>query len=233
MDNPSPWGLEDSPALVLMLDTGLNCVQLSQAWRKRIGLDLDDESEISLNELFDLNSNPKFQDGLEDALDSSEGLAGARIDLKMAKGLVPASITAWRSIDPDDNRPRVLLIATDINQIADASEELTQLRSQYELILESAGEGVWGLDREGKITFGNRAAKEILGWELDEVMGQRSHDLHHHSHEDGTPYPRNECPIYAALTDGEVHHHCGNPDEKEHGYGRYEEDGTVNDFGDI
>jgi PAS domain S-box-containing protein len=47
---------------------------------------------------------------------------------------------------------------------------------------------------------------EILGWKPEEVIGKRSHDLHHHSHADGSPYPHQECPIYAALQDGEVHH---------------------------
>ncbi len=85
------------------------------------------------------------------------------------------------------------------------SEELAQLRSQHQLILDSAGEGVWGLDKEGKITFGNKAAVEILGWQLDKVLGQSSHEVHHHSHADGSPYPRSECPIFASLKDGEVH----------------------------
>ena len=46
---------------------------------------------------------------------------------------------------------------------------------------------------------------EILGWKPEEVIGKRSHDIHHHSHPDGSPYPHTECPIYAALQDGEVH----------------------------
>jgi len=77
--------------------------------------------------------------------------------------------------------------------------------SQYQAILDSAGEGIYGLDKDGRITFSNRAAIEILGWETDRILGQFAHDVHHHSHEDGSPYPREECPIYAALKDGEVH----------------------------
>ncbi|MCP5093637.1 MAG: PAS domain S-box protein, partial [Gammaproteobacteria bacterium] len=44
-----------------------------------------------------------------------------------------------------------------------------------------------------------------LGWKPEEVIGKRSHDIHHHSHPDGSPYPHTECPIYAALRDSEVH----------------------------
>ncbi|MCW4187212.1 MAG: sigma 54-interacting transcriptional regulator [Candidatus Thiodiazotropha lotti] len=75
----------------------------------------------------------------------------------------------------------------------------------HELILNAAGEGIYGLDVNGLGTFGNAATTEILGWRPEDVIGKRSHDIHHHSHLDGSPYPQAECPIYAALQDGEVH----------------------------
>jgi len=86
-----------------------------------------------------------------------------------------------------------------------ASEDLKRLLKHHQLILDSAGEGIYGLDCEGRITFSNGAATDILGWKIEDVLGQRSHDVHHHSHADGRVYPRDECPIYAALHDGEIH----------------------------
>lgn len=85
-------------------------------------------------------------------------------------------------------------------------DHVAELEARYALLLESAGEGIHGLDAEGRITFGNAAAERILGWKLEEILGQKSHDLHHHSYPDGSSYPRERCPIYAALTDGQVHH---------------------------
>ncbi len=81
-----------------------------------------------------------------------------------------------------------------------------QLAPQHQLILDSAGEGIFGLDRDGRVTFSNAAASEILGWTLEDVIGHVAHDVHHHSHADGSAYPLSECPIYAALKDGQVHH---------------------------
>jgi len=86
------------------------------------------------------------------------------------------------------------------------NDELARLRKQHQLILDSAGEGIYGLDHEGRITFSNAAATAILGWELEDVLGQVAHEVHHHSRADGSSYPRAECPIYAALADGESHH---------------------------
>ena len=86
-----------------------------------------------------------------------------------------------------------------------AHEELAQVQAEQQLILDTAGEGIYGLNADGNVTFGNAATAEILGWEVEEILMRSAHEVHHHSHEDGTPYPRQECPVYAALTDGEVH----------------------------
>ena len=73
-------------------------------------------------------------------------------------------------------------------------------------ILEAVGDGVYGLDCEGRGTFVNAAAVEILGWTPEQVIGKPVHEIHHHTRADGSPYPREECPVYAALRDGKIHH---------------------------
>jgi PAS domain S-box-containing protein len=88
---------------------------------------------------------------------------------------------------------------------AAAFEELAKLEAAHQLILNAAGEGIYGLDADGNTTFGNAATYEILGWHVEDILGQKAHEVHHHSHADGSPYPRTDCPIYAALKDGEIH----------------------------
>lgn len=83
--------------------------------------------------------------------------------------------------------------------------ELDKVRQQNTLILAAAGEGIYGLDCEGRTTFVNPAAAEMLGWEAGELIGQGMHDLLHHSRANGSVYPKEECPIYAAFKDGAVH----------------------------
>jgi PAS domain S-box-containing protein len=86
-----------------------------------------------------------------------------------------------------------------------AYDELARVQTEQRIILDAAGEGIYGINADGKITFGNAATAEILGWKVDDVLTQSAHDVHHHSREDGSPYPREECPVYAALKDGDVH----------------------------
>jgi PAS domain S-box-containing protein len=84
--------------------------------------------------------------------------------------------------------------------------ELTHLMELNSLILQSVGDGIYGIDKNGVTTFSNPAAENLTGWSKADLIDQNSHAVWHHSHADGSHYPAFECPIYAALHDGLVHH---------------------------
>ncbi|MBE7939353.1 MULTISPECIES: PAS domain-containing protein [Ramlibacter] len=75
-------------------------------------------------------------------------------------------------------------------------------QGQLELLLESTGEGVFGIDLAGNCTFINQAAARMLGWTQDQVLGRNMHELTHHSHANGQPYPTQDCPIFNAFRSG-------------------------------
>ncbi|MEM9724857.1 MAG: sigma 54-interacting transcriptional regulator [Pseudomonadota bacterium] len=89
---------------------------------------------------------------------------------------------------------------------ASAAEVFRNFETANRLILEAAGEGIYGVDDGGLTTFVNPAAERMLGWRSEELVGQMAHSMIHHSHECGDHYPINDCPIYAAFHDGSVHH---------------------------
>ena len=66
-------------------------------------------------------------------------------------------------------------------------------------IMNAAGEGIYGLDCNGLMTFANQASVDILGWSVEECIGRSAHEVHHHSHHDGSKYAQKKCPIYAAF----------------------------------
>ena len=82
--------------------------------------------------------------------------------------------------------------------------ELANLRRQHQLILNSVGEGIYGLDTQGNVTFVNPAAASLIGWEMSDLIGKSMHAILHHSKADGSVYPREECHIYAAFKEGTV-----------------------------
>ncbi|MBI4643057.1 MAG: response regulator [Deltaproteobacteria bacterium] len=85
-----------------------------------------------------------------------------------------------------------------------AEKNLAQLQRQHEMILQAAGEGILGLDLQGKVTFVNAAAAKITGYEPEEILGQDCHKLIHYARADGTLYPRESCPSLAVLQSGEM-----------------------------
>ena len=93
----------------------------------------------------------------------------------------------------------------DITERKQAQDAHEKIRRQLQLILDAAGEGINGVDMEGRITFVNPAAAQMVGWTQEELLGQRQHSLMHHTRADGTPFPVEECPISAALRDGRPH----------------------------
>jgi PAS domain S-box-containing protein len=99
----------------------------------------------------------------------------------------------------------VLVNVRDISQRKADEATLASVRHRHQLILDAAGEGILGLDREGRHTFVNPAAAELLGYAPSELLGVQSHPLWHHTKRDGSAYPATECPIYAAIQDGKVH----------------------------
>ena len=96
-------------------------------------------------------------------------------------------------------------IIRDITQRRRAEEILDRLRHLHEVILTQAGEGIYGLDGAGLTTFVNPTAAWSLGYEPSELIEQPMHALLHHSRPDGSPYPVDDCPIYASLRDGLIH----------------------------
>jgi PAS domain S-box-containing protein len=70
------------------------------------------------------------------------------------------------------------------------------------LLLESTGEGIFGIDLDGRCTFVNRAAAQMLGWRTEQVLGHNMHALIHHTHADGRDYPEADCPIFNAFRRG-------------------------------
>jgi PAS domain-containing protein len=205
METSFDWAFRDSPALVLMVDAELVCRGLSGAWCDRIDLEVNEEASIPLDALLALDKSPALRGQLERLFDQGKQISNLPAELRLSEGIVAVTLSAWRVVDLSTQESNLVLLATDADCNTEDADEVAQLRSHHQLILNSAGEGVWGLDKDGKITFGNKAAVEILGWKLDQVLGQSSHEVHHHSHADGAPYPRSECPIFASLKDGEVH----------------------------
>lgn len=116
----------------------------------------------------------------------------------------------WR-MDPDA-RPETAepcLLAPEApargaDPVSHEPEAVQVAERRLSLILDSAGEGIYGLDIDGRTTFVNPAAIQMTGYPPDELLGASQHDLLHHHHADGRPYDSEDCPILACMVHGAV-----------------------------
>jgi PAS domain S-box-containing protein len=91
-------------------------------------------------------------------------------------------------------------------RVAEQTTDLRRLARQNEVLITSVGDGVYGVDHAGRITFVNPSAAAMLGYEHlpDELHGRRAHDLFHAPRDDGSPYPYNGCYVHEAVSAGVV-----------------------------
>jgi len=118
-------------------------------------------------------------------------------------GSVVVSNGTFKLIRDATGKPKyVLTLNEDVTERRLAEAERIRVTKQMQLLLDSTGQGVYGLDLEGKCTFINKAACEMIGYRPEEVLGRNMHELVHHHKSDGSPYPVEECPVHQAIKIG-------------------------------
>jgi PAS domain S-box-containing protein len=83
-----------------------------------------------------------------------------------------------------------------------AEDRLSRTLSRYEWVLANVADGIYGLDAEGRVEFVNPAAVRITGYPADAQLGRDQHALLHGRRWDGSPYPKEDCPVWRALRTG-------------------------------
>jgi len=105
-----------------------------------------------------------------------------------------------------DGSVEIVGVSRDITQRLQIEAQLQAAEEQTRLILDAAGDGIFGVNREGRLYFINTSAEYMLGWTAAELLGQNVHDFIHHARADGSPYPLEECPMCSAYQDGMTAH---------------------------
>lgn len=82
-------------------------------------------------------------------------------------------------------------------------DKVMTARSQHIALLESTGEGIYGVDLEGRCTFINKAGAGLLGYRSEELIGRPMHSLIHVARRDGSPYSVDACSICQAFRTGQ------------------------------
>ncbi len=81
-------------------------------------------------------------------------------------------------------------------------EQIEEQNSFLRSLTGALGEGVIAADAEGRCTFVNPEAERLLGWSIDELLGQDVHEKIHFQTATGLPIRKNECPMHAGVVAG-------------------------------
>lgn len=103
----------------------------------------------------------------------------------------------------------LMIFFDDVSEKRKAEQRIEEYRHRIDLILDSVGEGIHGVNEKGNVLFENPAAWQMLGREPGEMIGCHLHDEIHHHKSHGGAYKEDECPVYKTLRDGEERHVAG------------------------
>jgi len=135
--------------------------------------------------------------------ENNQGIPAARLDLQHKNGhLVP--VYSSHAVVDTEHGPIMFCLDVDLAPLVSTEQALGDSESRQRTILESLGEGVFGINTHGSCSFINPAALAMLGWDHEEVVGHDPHALFHRRHADKTLYPADECPIRRTCQDGQT-----------------------------
>lgn len=193
---------ESSPDCVKLLDTAGHILAMNR--NGQCTMEIDDFFQI-LNvpwvSLWPEHSHRKIMVALDAA---RKGRAG-RFDAfcPTAKGTPKWWDVIVTPIHTADGRiERLMSVSRDVTAAYWANEEVQASRELFALLLESSGEGIYGMGPDNRCTFINRTGAAILGYEPNELIGEELHHLIHHHRADGSAYPGEECRLVKAVAKG-------------------------------
>jgi PAS domain S-box-containing protein len=189
--------VEGSLGMVCTHDLNGIVLSVNQQGAKEIGRALDQVVGHPLSEFMPASKVHLWQEYLKKIAETGE--AQGLLNLRHLDGSIRVIAFRNKLIVTPAHEPYVLGFGVDVSEKIRAEEELRSLVRQSNSVLESIGDGIYGLDLEGRVTVVNAAAAQMLGYKPQELLGRPMHELIHHSRADGTPYPWEGCPIHESL----------------------------------
>ncbi len=192
--------LDHAPAWITLKDREGRYLVANQAYLRSRGLAVEDVLGRTAFDFAPLAEAQEIRADDEEVLTSGEArnFQGVRRLADGSEGTF--AVVSFPLLDQEGAVASVGAIGIDITREKLAEQALRENEERLRLVLESTGEGIYAVDLDGRCTLCNPAAARILGFDNPhDLLGQDIHALIHHSHADGTPYPRSECRAHRAV----------------------------------
>lgn len=186
--------VEQSPSAVLIADLDARIEYVNQGFVKLTGYSREEVVGKTLKTLGSVKLPSEIYREKWRQLMRGEAWRGELTNRRKDGSEYVESIVASPLRNAAGQITHFLTIAEDITDRKRAEEAVRESRESLQRLLNSMYEGVYGMDRYGNCTFVNYSFLRMLGYQDErEVLGKQVHELIHHSHADGTPYPASEC----------------------------------------
>jgi two-component system cell cycle sensor histidine kinase/response regulator CckA len=120
--------------------------------------------------------------------------------LRMDGGVLHVECTA--ALLQQEGRPAIQIVVRDVTPRVESEKAIGRQAEIIRAMTDSMAEGLYALDRAGRVTFMNAAAQRLLGWPREELLFRDLHQMTHYRHERGVPYPKEECPVLRVMETG-------------------------------
>jgi PAS domain S-box-containing protein len=195
----------DNPTMIVTLDADLTMLSVNPVCASQLGYTINELEGQPVLKLFHEEDHPAVIKQLRMCLQNTDQVYRWQFR-KIRKDGAPLWVEETAQAVYDLNGAlNLLVVCQDVTENKRMVDELKKISMQNELILASAGEGIIGLDLEGNQTFVNASAAAMLGHDINELVGKQSHSTWHYARPDGSDYPMEKCPVYAAYKDGTVY----------------------------
>jgi len=198
--------VEQSPLCVVITDVDGNIEHVNPAFTRVTGYQPDEVIGKNPRLLKSGETPPDQYDSLWKTILEGKVWRSEIRNRKKSGELYWGSVSIAPVTDDGGTVTHFVAMTEDITEAKEVELALQEARERNDLILNSAGEGIFGLDLEGRVTFCNRAAADMLGYLPDELLGRPMHETVHYAHADGADYDVADCPMRAAFRDGTARH---------------------------
>jgi len=194
--------VEQSSASIVVTDSDARIIFANTAFTQTTGYSLEEAMGRNPSMLKSGLTRPETYRELWGALASGKAWHSELCNKKKNGELYWEAANISPIVDAEGRTSHYLAVMDDITERKQAEAEVLRLSQWNELLLNSAGEGIYGVDQDGVFTFINPAALAILGFGKEEVLGKNAHQVIHHHHQDGSLYPQEDCPVNLTGRDG-------------------------------
>jgi PAS domain S-box-containing protein len=184
-----------APVGFAFVDREFRIVRINQALAEVNGAPLDDQLGRTVAEVVpDVWS--QMESVYHSVLDTGEPVVNLEVERELGEtGDRRHWLASYYPVITDEGVIGVGVVAVDITD----RKEAEHLRSA---VMDTMVEGLYTLDGEGRLTFMNSAASNILGWTEEELRGKDMHTAIHFQKADGSPRPHAACELLKVRTEG-------------------------------